>query len=90
MRVVFAQLNHFHHVIVQRWRFKLAVGFFTQVENGQACCQVLIIRRFTGDQVCRRFDDSFVDIRGLNAIVKLDMRSQFDLGDEKVLCPPEF
>jgi hypothetical protein len=71
MRVVFAQLNHFHHVIVKRWRLKLAVGFFTQVENRQTCSEVLIIRCFAGDQIRRRFDDGFVDIRRFDAVVEL-------------------
>jgi hypothetical protein len=49
-------------VIVQRWRLKLAVGFFTQMENRQTRGEVLIIRRFAGDQVRRCFNDGFVDI----------------------------
>ncbi|WP_249440769.1 ATP cone domain-containing protein, partial [Escherichia coli] len=32
MIIVFAHHDHFHHVVVQRRRLKLAVGFFTQVE----------------------------------------------------------
>ena len=73
MRVVFAQLNHFHHVIVKLRRLKLAVGFFTQVENRQTCSEVLIIRCFAGDEVRRRFNDRFVDIRRFDAVVELDV-----------------
>ena len=93
MRVVFTQLNHFHHVVVKRRRLELAVGFFTQVENRQTCSEVLIIRRFAGDQIRRRFDDGFVDIRRFDAVVELNMGTQFNLGDRYVVqafcCPVE-
>jgi hypothetical protein len=89
--VVFALLNHFHHVIVKRWRLKLAVGFFTQVENRQTRGEVLVIRRFAGDQVRRGFNNGFVDISGFDAVVELDMGTQFYLGDRYVIqsfCRP--
>ena len=93
MRVVFAQLNHFHHVIVKLRRLKLTVGFFTQVENRQTCSEVLIIRCFAGDEVCRCFNDRFVDIRRFDAVVELNVRTQFNLGDRYVVqsfcCPVE-
>ncbi len=93
MRVVFAQLYHLHHMIEQRWRLKLAVGFFTQVENGQTGCEVLIIRCFAGDQIRRGFDNGFVDIRRFDAVIELDMGAQFHLRNGYVIqsfcCPVE-
>ncbi|MFP1483911.1 hypothetical protein ACLB1S_20750 [Escherichia coli] len=70
MIIVFAHLDHFHHVVVQRRRLKLAVGFFTQVEDRQARGEILIIRRITGDQVCGRLDNGFVDVRGLDTVIE--------------------
>ncbi|MNC36253.1 hypothetical protein D3C75_847660 [compost metagenome] len=87
MRVVFAQLNHFHHMIEQRGRFKLAVRFFTQVENRQTSSEVLIIRRIAGDQIRRGFDDGFVDVRGSDAVIELDMGAQFNLRNRYVIQP---
>lgn len=80
MRVVFAQLDHFHYVIVKLRRLELAVGFFTQVENRQTRSEVLIIRCVAGDQICRGFDNGFVDIRRFDAVVELNVRTQFNLG----------
>lgn len=80
MRVVFAQLNHFHYVIVKLRRLELTVGFFTQVENRQTRSEVLIIRCVAGDQICRCFDNGFVDIRRFDAVVELNVRTQFNLG----------
>ncbi len=93
MRVVFAQLDHFHYVIVKLRRLELAVGFFTQVENRQTRSEVLIIRCVAGDQICRGFDNGFVDIRRFDAVVELNVRTQFNLGDRYVVqsfcCPVE-
>ena len=93
MRVVFAQLNHFHYVIVKLRRLELTVGFFTQVENRQTRSEVLIIRCVAGDQICRCFDNGFVDIRRFDAVVELNVRTQFNLGDRYVVqsfcCPVE-
>ncbi|CHH39743.1 Uncharacterised protein [Salmonella enterica subsp. enterica serovar Typhi] len=75
MIVVFAKLNHFYHMVVKCGRLKLAEGFLTQVENRQTRSQVLIIRRIARDQVCGGLNDSFMDIGGLNPIIKLNMRA---------------
>jgi hypothetical protein len=79
--------------VIVKLRLKLAVGFFTQVENRQTCSEVLIIRCFAGDQVRRCFDDRFVDIRRFDAVVELDVGTQFNLGDRYVVqsfcCPVE-
>ena len=91
MIIVFAHLDHFHHVVVQRRRLKLAVGFFTQVEDRQARGEILIIRRITGDQVCGSLDNGFVDVRGLDTVIKLNVGAQFDLGNRNVMqsfCRP--
>ncbi len=91
MIIVFAHLDHFHHVVVQRRRLKLAVGFFTQVEDRQARGEILIIRRITGDQVCSSLDNGFVDVRGLDTVIKLNVGAQFDLGNRNVMqsfCRP--
>ncbi len=77
--VIFAHIDHTLHLIVQLRRLKLAVGFFTQVEDRQACSHVLVIRRVTGNQVSSGFDNGFVDIRGSDPFVKLDMRAEFYL-----------
>ncbi|MNE97886.1 hypothetical protein D3C80_1963120 [compost metagenome] len=62
MRVVFAQVNHFRDVIEQRWRLKLTVRFFAQMENGEARGHVLVIRCFAGDQIGCGFDNGFMNI----------------------------
>lgn len=49
MIIVFAYFDYFYYVVVQRRRLKLAVGFFTQVEDRQARGEILIIWRITGD-----------------------------------------
>ena len=79
MFVIFAHFNQFNRVVVQFRRFKLAVGFFTQMENSQTCSQILIVWSVTGDQVCGGLDDGFVNIRGADPIIKLDVRTQFHL-----------
>ena len=91
MIIVFAHLDHFHHMVVQRRRLKLTVGFFTQVEDRQTCGEILIIRRITGDQVCGSLDNSFVDVRGLDTVIKLNVGAQLDLGNRNVMqsfCRP--
>ena len=74
-------------MIEQRWRLKLTVGFFTQVENRQTGSEVLIIRRVAGDEIRRGFDNGFVDIRRFDAVIELDMGAQFNLGDRYVIQP---
>ena len=91
MIVVFAHFNHFHDMVKQFWRFKLAVGFFAQMKNRQTGGQILIIRRFAGDQVGGSFDDCFMDIGGLDTVIKLNVGAQLDLRDRYVIqsfCRP--
>ncbi len=85
MIIVFAHLDHFHHVVVQRRRLKLA-RFFTQVEDRQARGEILIIRRITGDQVCGRLDNGFVDVRGLDTVrTNVERSSTWEI---ETLCSP--
>ena len=91
MMIVFTLLDHLHHVIVKRRRLKLAEGFFTQVEDRQTRGEVLVIRRLAGDQVRSGFNNGFVDVRGFNAVIELDMRAQLYLGNRNVIqsfCRP--
>jgi len=74
-------------VVKQFWRLKLAVGFLAQVEDRQAGSQVLVIRRVTGDQVRSGLDDGFMDVGGFDAVIKLDVGTQFYLGNGDVLQP---
>ena len=53
--------------------------------------QILIIRRITGDQVCGSLDNGFVDVRGLDTVIKLNVGAQLDLGNRNVMqsfCRP--
>ena len=91
MSIVFTFFHHPGDVVVQRRRFKLAVGFFTQMEDGQARGEILVIRRFAGDQVRRCLNDGFVDIGSFDAVVKLNVRAQFYLRNRNVIqsfCRP--
>ena len=91
MRVVFAKFHHFYHVVIQRWRLELAVGFFTQMEDGQACGEVLVVRRIAGNQVRSSFDNGLVNIGRFDAVIELDMGTQFHLRDGYItqpLCRP--
>ncbi|CAH0264572.1 hypothetical protein SRABI106_02898 [Rahnella aquatilis] len=73
MFVVFTHFNHAGHLVDQFWWFKLAVGFFTQVEDRQTRGQILVIRCIFRDQISRRFDDGFVNISGFDAVIELDV-----------------
>lgn len=81
MIIVFVYFDYFYYVVVQcRW-FKLAVGFFMQVEDCQVCGEILIIWCIMGDQVCGSFDNGFVDVRGFDIVIKLNVGAQLDLGN---------
>ena len=54
-------------------RFKIAIGYFTQMENGQPRGEILIVRRILRNQVGSRLNDGFVDVVGADAVVKLNM-----------------
>jgi hypothetical protein len=73
MFVVFTHFNHARDLVDQFWRFKLAVGFFTQVEDCQTGGQILVIRGIFGDQVGSRFDNRFMNISGFNPVIELDV-----------------
>lgn len=78
-------------MVEQFRRFKLAVGFFAQMENCQASSQVLIIRCLAGDQVGGSFDDCFMDIGCLDTVIKLNVGAQLDLRNRYVIqsfCRP--
>ena len=68
--------SHFHqtdHMVIQfRW-FEPAERLFTQVENRQTRCQILVIGGIGRNQVRRRPDNGFMDIRRTDPIIKLDM-----------------
>ena len=87
MSIVFAVFHHFRHVVEQRWRLKLAVGFFAQVENRQTSGEILVVRRVAGDQIRSGFDNGFVNIGGFNAVIELNVGTQFYLGDGYVIQP---
>src|SRR5690606_38558071 len=59
--------------------------YLAQVEDGQARGQVLVVRRFRGDQVGGGLDDGFVDVAGADAVVELDVGLEFHLGDGHVM-----
>src|SRR5690606_3818407 len=54
--VIAFHVDHAFHVVQQGWRLKLAVGFFTQMENIQASGQVLISRGLIRNEVGGGFD----------------------------------
>ena len=87
MSIVFAVFHHFRHVVEQRWRLKLAVGFFTQVENRQTGGEILVIWRLAGDKVRGGFDNGFVNVGGFDAVIELNVGTQFYLGDGYVIQP---
>ena len=61
------------------------------MEDGQARGEILVIRRFAGDQVRGCLNDGFVDIGGFDAVVKLNVRAQFYLRNRNVIqsfCRP--
>ncbi len=87
MIIVFAQRDHLAHVVNQHRRLKLAVGFFTQVEDRQAGGQILVIRRIAGDKIRRGFDNGFVDVGRFDAVVELNVGAQFNLRDRYVIQP---
>ncbi|MNE93937.1 hypothetical protein D3C80_1918470 [compost metagenome] len=73
MFIVFAHLHHACNVVEQlRW-LKLTVSFFTQMEDGEASGQILIVRCVTGDQIGCGLDDGFMNIGGFDAVIKLNM-----------------
>ena len=91
MMIVFTFLDHLHHVIVERRRLKLTEGFFTQMENRQTRGEVLVIRRVAGDQIRSGFNNGFVDVRGFDTVIELDMGAQLYLGNRNVIqsfCRP--
>lgn len=60
------------------------------MENRQTRGEVLVIRRVAGDQIRSGFNNGFVDVRGFDAVIELDMGAQF-YGKSKrysVLLPP--
>ena len=71
--VVFARIGEFFNVVVEMGRFKIAIGYFTQMENGQPRGEILIVRRILRNQVGSRLNDGFVDVVGADAVVKLNM-----------------
>ena len=91
MLVILAQPGQIGDMVKQMRRFKLAIGDFAQMENRQACRQILVIRGFFRNQVSGGFDDGFMDIIGADAIVKLDMGAQLHLRHRHIiqaLCGP--
>lgn len=91
MMIVFTFLDHLHHVIVERRRLKLTEGFFTQMENRQTRGEVLVIRCVAGDQIRSGFNNGFVDVRGFDAVIELDMGAQLYTGNRNVIqsfCRP--
>jgi hypothetical protein len=87
MSIVFAVFHHFRHVVEQRWRLKLAVGFFTQVENRQTGGEILVIRRLAGDKVRGGFDNGFVNVGGFDAVIELNVGTQFYLEMDTLFSP---
>lgn len=87
MMIVFTFLDHLHHVIVERWRLKLTEGFFTQMENRQTRGEVLVIRCVAGDQIRSGFNNGFVDVRGFDAVIELDMGAQLYREIETLFSP---
>ncbi|XPE60183.1 hypothetical protein ACNKHT_14590 [Shigella flexneri] len=77
MIIVLFHLDHFHHVVVQRRRLKLAVSL-TQVEDKKARGEILIMRRITGNQVSGSLDNRSVDVRGLDTVIKLNVGAQLN------------
>ncbi len=73
MLVIFFFFHQFDHVAVQSRRLKLAKRFLAQVENSQTGSQILVVWRLGGNQISGGFDQRFVNIGGLDAIVKLNM-----------------
>ena len=86
--VVFARFGEFFNMVEEMRRLKLAVGDFAQVENRQTRSEILVIGRFLRNQVGGGFDDGFVDVVGADAVVKLDVRFELDLGDGKRFSAP--
>ena len=91
--VVAAGFGEFGHMVVKMRRLVVAVSYFAQVENRQPRSEILVIRRFFGNQVGCGLDDGFVDVVGADAVVKLDVRFEFDLGNRYVVqahCRPSY
>lgn len=85
--VIFAHLHQAYDVVIQLGRLELAIGLLTQVEDRQARGHVLVVRGFTGDQIGGGLDDGFMDVRRADAVIKLDVGTQLNLGDGDVLQP---
>ncbi len=61
------------------------------MENRQTRGEVLVIRCVAGDQIRSGFNNGFVDVRGFDAVIELDMGAQLYTGKSKrysVLLPP--
>ena len=71
----------------QRRRLELAEGDFAQMENGQACGQILVVGGVGGNQIRRRLNDGFVNVVGADAVVKLNVRFQLHLRHRYIIQP---
>ncbi len=61
------------------------------MENRQTRGEVLVIRCVAGDQIRSGFNNGFVDVRGFDAVIELDMGAQLYLGNRNVIqsfCRP--
>ena len=85
--VVFARFGKFFDVVEEMRRLEFAVGDFAQMKNGQTRGQILIVGRVLRNQVGGGLDDGFVDVVGADAVVKLNVRFELDLGDGHVFQP---
>src|SRR5690606_28226550 len=85
MGVVLAHLGQALYMVVQMRRLELAVSDFAQVEDRQASSDILIIGGLFRDKIGGGLNNGFVDVARANAIVKLNMRTQFDLGHRDVV-----
>ncbi|MNH38012.1 hypothetical protein D3C79_989860 [compost metagenome] len=85
MLIVLAHFYHARYVSEQLRRFELTVSFFAQMEDGQACCQILVVRRVAGDQIGCSFDNGFMNISSFDAVIKLNMRTQLYLRNRDVV-----
>ena len=72
--IVFFLFHQLDHMTVESRRFKLAKRLLTQVENRQTGGQVLVVWRLGRNQISSGLNQRFVNIGGLDAIVKLNMR----------------
>ncbi len=57
------------------------------MENRQTRGEVLVIRCVAGDQIRSGFNNGFVDVRGFDAVIELDMGAQLYLEIETLFSP---